>query len=182
MALPALKEVYDALEAEPMPRSAGIALSGTGRDFRERVKTVMDGIETAFQRWSFQMITRRRGLEQSTREYIGAGADRASVLHDLATLQNQIERGIEIRQERLSVFEREAEDVQADISKNSIENARFFRKQARKFATLSQKEIQMRESFRLFLTTLQADIDPDARGGPKFDNADELLAFLHSQV
>jgi hypothetical protein len=66
------------------------------------------------------------------------------------------------------------------IQSTSPDAARHMRKQFKRVEIIRQNLIDAYETFRDMLLAVEWDYDPDARGGPSFDNAQDLLAYLHT--
>jgi hypothetical protein len=177
MALPALKDVYETLDAAPaLPSMA----AEPNQDFRRYIAGITDRFERDVQRWRFEIGSQLRALERSAREYVEAGADPRAVAEDLRGLQDHLGAGIEARYAVLESFRAIVDEAEATIARASMQDAKFFRKQTRRYVDLVEKEIEARENFRLALTLLRADLDPDARGGPVFDSAAAVIERLRA--
>jgi hypothetical protein len=60
--------------------------------------------------------------------------------------------------------------------------ARFLRKLQKRLLKAETNFINALVDYYYFLLALRAEHDPDARGGPSFDNPDDLAAYLREQL
>ncbi|MCJ2140064.1 hypothetical protein [Methylobacterium sp. E-066] len=57
-----------------------------------------------------------------------------------------------------------------------------YSKRQRRLTDIGQRFLANGKEFALFLRALRAELDPETRGGPTFDNADDLEAYLLGAV
>lgn len=176
MALPALREAYEVLEAAPAPPR----IDTTHReDFRERIMRIEKGFAAAVAAWQSQLVSIRAPLKQSFEEFFALSPNKAEALSGLRELIADIEAGSIIREDLLKKHEARFQEDERLIARTSMEDARFFRKSARRFLELQRSEYMARVNFQEFLFVLLYDHDPDAqRIGPAYNDADGLLAAL----
>lgn len=68
----------------------------------------------------------------------------------------------------------------ARLRRLSPDAARFFRRQIKRADAIRQKQWEAYSRFRDAMLAIQWDFDPEAHGGPGFDDAEDLIAFLHA--
>lgn len=89
------------------------------------------------------------------------------------------ERGL---RREAQVLRRLKRDVERDLKEASPQDVGTVRRLNGKLLAIAEDFHSEGKDFALFLRALRAEIDPEARGGPTFDNPDALEAYLLSAV
>lgn len=100
-------------------------------------------------------------------------------LRDANTILELYEKNIKNEVRAVEKVKKQIERERKRLS--PADQVAFNRKQGR-IADLGQRFLESGKEFALFLRTLRAELDPDTRGGPTFENPDDLEAYLLGAV
>ena len=180
MGLPLLKEAFEAVQAASIPlelnspESAGEMLGVITRIVARSERKVVD--------WDNQASKMMRDISQQTKDYLSSGESPEEIVLDLEKLKSEVE----LRQEKTVSLSNTSRAIADRSSKSENDflfgNSDLFLSYTHRMHVLMDRDIEIGSRLLDFLTITIADIDPDARGGPSFDNADDLIAYLHRQI
>lgn len=171
----AFKEAYDVLNAAPSPPSIDASPS---RSFREAITRIERGFARDVATWRVELLKLREAVKKSFEELIRLSED---IRRPLDQLQDLIQFSGEMLDQREALYKKISEEftTEADrLAATSLDDARAFRKSLRRYLDSVAEEYDGRASFYRFLKQLHADHDPEARGGPTFTDAHDLIAYL----
>jgi phosphoglycolate phosphatase-like HAD superfamily hydrolase len=157
------------------------ALGGEGGRPREEIIRTVKGFETAVAQWRADMLGVQ---ERLTDMYKGlASISMAAAVSQEPTGLDEFIDVVdkEIEAERLALDQSGLSTRQtvATIAKVSSDNARFAKKMLKRVDEAGADQHNARVDFYHFLLRLRAEYNPDYRGGPTFESADDLIADLH---
>jgi hypothetical protein len=158
--------------------SKALAIASDLRDF-ERIVSRAEPETLAWR--ARTMAGLRAGREQlhETEQSISREAIAEILLPELSRIQDELaaaRAGIAVPFDERPEVARTYDHI-AGISP---EVARLIRKQFRRIEVIRQNLLDSYEVFSEFLLALEWDFDPAARGGPAFDNPDDLIARLNA--
>src|SRR4029077_3240841 len=171
----AFKQAYDVLNAAPSPPSIGASPS---QSFRDSIRQIERGFAHDVATWRVELLKLREAVKKSFQGLIELSGD---VREPLDQLRDLIQFSGEMLDQREALYKKTSEELTAEadrLAAVSLDDARAFRKSLRRYLDLVAEEYDSRASFYRFLKQLHADYDPDARGGPTFSNAEDLIAYL----
>jgi hypothetical protein len=185
MALPALKSAMDTFAESPTDSTMGRMIPRpSSADYRQGLAKQVDAFARHVADWRSRTLIVRRDLDIGYRAFAKMASPDAiqAMLRGLEEFAAVIDGLIVQSQEGLDRAKKEQDQLIAEMARYAPDDARFTRKMARKLRDIAILEHNERVDFYYFLLSLQAEFDPEARGGPAFDKAEDLLAFLHSQT
>ena len=179
MGLPLLREAFDSIEAAAVipPR----APANDASEFRSRLLRDTENLEKADIEFRITSNRQMNAVEIAVRQYISAGADVAEIIADLESFRDEVHDGIIELQDVIQNLQIEAKHLGKNIAEQDTSDGRFFRKQFRKAVIHLQNFLATRQKNIDRLTVLLAEIDPEARGGPTFEGAEDLVSYLRQQ-
>ena len=130
------------------------------------------------------MLIVQQGLAHMYEDLL-ALLERTAIDDQLARLDEFIEHvDNEVDSERLALEQSRFSNRQviAAIMKRSSDNAHFVEKILKRLYEAGVAQHNARVYFYHFLVAQRAKHNPDYRGGPAFDNADDLIADLHKHA
>jgi hypothetical protein len=179
----ALRKAMETFAAAPQsPTDA--APPAPGHAQRENMLRSVKGFEEGVARWSADMLAVQQGLAHMY-EDVSALPDRTAVNDQLARLDEFIEHvDNAVESERLALEQSRFSNKQviAAMVKTSSDNAHFVKKLLKRLYEAGVAQHNARVDFYHFLLAQRAEHNPDYRGGPAFDNAEDLIADLHKHA
>jgi hypothetical protein len=106
----------------------------------------------------------------------------ADVLAHIDGLVEVVSKIIDDQKARLEAGRIETDRKIAKAASTDANAARLLRKLQKRLLKAETDFINALVDYYYFLLALRAEHDPDARGGPSFDNADDLAAYLREQL
>jgi hypothetical protein len=139
-----------------------------------------DEAEAALLRWKTRTSMNLREAEQKLREAAGEMTGE-QITGIVLPMLNDVLKAVRLAQESIRPLD-DRHDVQTSLQ--TLNRAPAAATQVRKFLKraeeIRQAQLVAYDDYFMRLYALQLDLDPEARGGPSFDNTDDLLAYLHS--
>jgi hypothetical protein len=181
MALPALKDlVLDAALTRPLalPLSgpAGpVGIADYARALPEFEALCRERIAHANSSRT-KLAVDIRNILKSSPELLG------DVLIHIDGFVEVVSRMIDDQKARLEVGRIETDRKIANAAAADRNAARLLRKLQKRLLKAETGFINALVDYYYFLLALRAEHDPDARGGPSFDNPDDLAAYLREQL
>ncbi|MHB8270072.1 hypothetical protein [Bradyrhizobium sp.] len=182
MALPALKDLVldDALTkplALPLSGSAAGPLS-----VADYAKALPEFEQLARERIAHSISSRTK-LAADIKNILSSSPELlADVLVHIDGLVEVVSRTINDQKARLEAARIETDQKIARAASADRNAARFLRKLQKRLLKAETDFINALVDYYYFLLALRAEHDPDARGGPSFDNPDDLAAYLREQL
>src|ERR1041385_1274463 len=161
-------------DAAPAPRHAQ----------RENMLRSVKRFEESVARWRADMLIVQQGLAHMY-EDLSALSDHTAINDQLARLDEFIEHVDDaVESERLALEQSRFSNRQviATMMKTSSDNAHFTKKLLKRLYEAGVAQHNARVDFYHFLLAQRAEHHPDYRGGPTFDNAEDLIADLHKHA
>jgi hypothetical protein len=155
-----------------------------GQEQRENLLRTVKRFEESVARWRADMLIVQQGLAHMN-EDLSALPDNTAINDQLARLDDFIEQVDEaVESERLALEQSKFSNKQviATMMKTSSDNAHFAKKILKRLYEAAVAQHNARVDFYHFLVAQRAEHNPDYRGGPAFDNAEDLIADLHKHA
>ena len=118
-------------------------------------------------------------------EDLSALPERTAINDQLSRLDafiEQVDGAVEAERLALEQSRFSNKQVVATMMKTSSDNAHFAKKFLNRLYEAGVAQHNARVDFYHFLLAQRAEHNPDYRGGPTFDNADDLIADLHKHA
>jgi hypothetical protein len=179
----ALRKAMETFAAAPQ-QPADAAPAAPGHQQRENMLRSVKRFEESVVRWRADMLIVQQGLAHMY-EDLAALADKTAINDQLARLDEFITHvDNEVESERLALEQSRFSNRQviATIMKTSSDNAHFTKKLLKRLYEAGVAQHNARVDFYHFLLAQRAEHNPDYRGGPTFDNAEDLIADLHKHA
>jgi hypothetical protein len=179
----ALRQAMDTFAAAPQSPTDD-ASAAPGHKQREVMLRSVKGFEENVARWRADLLIVQQALAHMY-EDLSALADSTALNDQLARLDEFIEHvDNEVESERLALEQSRFSNKQviATIMKKSSDNAHFTKKLLKRLYQAGVAQHNARVDFYHFLLAQRAEHNPDYRGGPAFDNAEDLIADLHKHA
>ena len=180
MGLPLLKEAFQAVQAASLPLEPD-ASESTG-ELLGMLARIATRSERNVAEWDNQASRLTRDIPHAVKEYLSSGGKPEEIASDLERLKMEVES----RHDKIVALSDQAHMIFDQDNRSGYDflfgDAELFISHARRMNALMDKDIAIGSELLDFLTITIADIDPDARGGPSFDNVDDLIAYLHGQI
>jgi hypothetical protein len=179
----ALRKAMETFAAAPQqPTDAAPAVPGHQQ--RENLLRTVKRFEESVARWRADMLIVQQGLAHMY-EDLSALPDNTAINDQLAKLDDFIEQVDDaVESERLTLEQGRFSNKQviAAMMKTSSDNAHFAKKLLKRLYEARVAQHNARVDFFHFLLAQRAEHNPDYRGGPTFDNAEDLIADLHKHA
>jgi hypothetical protein len=182
MALQALASAIDLFSA-PAADRPWAAVDSAGRETHEALKGYNTALADMILARKIKAIEQKNNINASFRAI--AKENPELVGQTLVQLRETIagfEALIENSKATLVSQQAEADALLAQAASVSVANARLARRAVNKFFELGDDLHNETVEFYYFLLALRAEYDPDARGGPSFDDPKALGDYLHEQM
>jgi hypothetical protein len=178
----ALRKAMETFAAAPQRPADGAPAVPGGQ--RENLLRSVKWFEESVARWRADMLIVQQGLAH-VYEDLSALPDSTAIGDELAGLDDFIEQVDEaVESERLALEQSRFSNKQviATLMKTSSDNAHFAKKILKRLYEAGVTQHNARVDFYHFLLAQRAEHNPDYRGGPAFDNAEDLIADLHKHA
>jgi hypothetical protein len=173
----ALQKAIETLAAAPKPFAlAGIA-AAPGAVQRQDILRNVRKFESDVAEWRTGMLVVQEGLTKMYRQ-LSELPPPGNTLPSLDEFIDQVEREVEAEALALERGDLGARQVVAALMKKSADNAQFAKKILKRLREAGIAQHNVRLKFLDFLIALRAEYDPDYRGGPTFERAEDLIADL----
>jgi hypothetical protein len=179
----ALRKAMETFAAAPQPPADG-APAVPGHAQRENMLRSVKRFEESVARWRADMLIVQQGLAHMY-EDLSALPDSSAINDQLARLDEFIEHvDNEVESERLALEQSRFSNRQVitTMMKTSSDNAHFLKKLLKRLYEAGVAQHNARVDFYHFLLAQRVEHNPDYRGGPTFDNAEDLIADLHKHA
>jgi hypothetical protein len=179
----ALRKAMETFVAAPQPPRDD-APAAPGHAQRENMLRSVKRFEESVARWRADMLIVQQGLAHMY-EDLSAVPDSSAIKDQFAGLDEFIEHvDNEVESERLALEQSRFSNKQviATMMKTSSDNAQFVKKLLKRLYEAGVTQHNARVDFYHFLLAQRAEHNPDYRGGPAFDNAEDLIAELHKHA
>lgn len=176
----ALRKAMETFAAGPQ-RPADGAPAVPGHQQRENMLRSVKRFEENVARWRADMLVVQQGLAHMYEDF-SALPDSTAINDQFARLDDFIGHvDNEVESERLALEQSRFSNRQAiaTMMKTSSDNAHFTKKLLKRLYEAGVAQHNARVDFFHFLLAQRAEHNPDYRGGPAFDNAEDLIADLH---
>jgi hypothetical protein len=181
MALPALK---DLLLDDALTRPLELPLSGSpaGPASVADYAKALPKFEQLCRDRVAHLISRRTKLASDIGNILSSSPELlGDVLTHIDGLVEVASKAIDDQKARLEAGRIETDRKIAKAASTDPNAARFLRKLQKRLLKAETGFINALIDYYYFLLALRAEHDPEARGGPSFNNADELAAYLREQ-
>jgi len=182
MALPALK---DLVLDEALTRPLALPLSGSpaGPASVADYASALPEFEQLSRERVAHLISSRTKLASEIGNILSSSPELlADVLAHIDGLVEAASKVIDDQKARLEAGRVETDRRIAKAASADANAASLLRKLQKRLLKAETDFINAVVDTYYFLLALRAEHDPDARGGPSFDNADELAAYLREQL
>ncbi len=182
MALPALKDLVldDALTQPLAPPSSG---SPAGPVSLAEYAKALPGFEQLSRERVAHLISSRTKLAVDIKNILNSSPELlAAVLIHIDGFVDVVSQTIADQKDKLEAGRIETDRKIAKTASADANAARFSRKLQKRLLKAETNFINALVDYYYFLLALRAEHDPDARGGPSFDNPDDLAAYLREQL
>jgi hypothetical protein len=179
----ALRKAMETFAAAPQ-QPADAAPAAPGHQQRENMLRSVKRFEESVAQWRADMLIVQQGLAHMY-EDLSALADSTATNDQFARLDEFIEHvDNEVESERLALEQSRFSNRQAiaTMMKTSSDNAHFTKKLLKRLYEAGVAQHNERVDFYHFLLAQRAEHNPEYRGGPAFDNAEDLIADLHKHA
>jgi hypothetical protein len=180
MSLQTLKRAFDHATILP-PEFDLVAAMAAVKSFQDFERAV-ERLETEAAAWRSQTIVDQINLRKVI-DTSAAGFPLEVVWPELEPLVERVidaaERGIEAHSTPIDKDPRFALPL-ARVRRLTPNVARYFKRMLKRADAVRQSQLSAYEHYRDAMLTIVWDYDPEARGGPSFDNAKDLIDYLHS--
>jgi hypothetical protein len=178
----ALRKAMETFAAAPQrPADGAPAVPGPQR---ENLLRTVKRFEESVARWRADMLIVQQGLAHMY-EDLSVLPDNTAINDQLAKLDDFIEQVDDaVESERLALEQSRFSNKQvvATLMKTSSDNAHFAKKILKRLYEAGVTQHNARVDFYHFLLAQRAERNPDYRGGPAFDNAEDLITDLHKHA
>lgn len=184
MGVPALQHAFDAFTNAPVPPELAPRPAETRVQLRDRMaKTVQEFGGQVF-RWRTRTYETLAQLRNAYAELAAKGDDPYSAASraELAALIERVGERLSQSKDLVSDAERQWRWALDPVEGIPAQEARFLRKQVRGALNQLADMHDNNVDFYYSLLALAAEYDPEARGGPTFDNAEDLVAYLRASA
>jgi hypothetical protein len=175
----ALAKAIQTFQAAPRP-----PLPDEGVAARDGIARVIKKFEEDVATWTAGMVVCRSALEGMFRDLATLKSDRLveEALRSIGSFIEAVDRDIET--ERLAIEQSDLRSRQAvaDVRKKSSDNAHFAQKMLKRVREAWVAQHNTKVDLYYFLLALRAEYDPDARGGPTFDDPEALGRYLREHA
>jgi hypothetical protein len=182
MVPPALKGlVLDEALTRPLvlPLSGGAAGLASAADYAKALPV----FEQLARERAAQFISSRAKLAVDIKNILSSSPElRASVLVHIDGFLEVVSQTIDDQKARLEVGRIETDLKIAKAASADANAAMLLRKLQTRLLKAEADYINALVDTYYFLLALRAEHDPDSRGGPSFDNPDDLAAYLREQL
>jgi hypothetical protein len=182
MALPALKDlVLDDTLTQPLalPLSGSPAGPASVADYAK----ALPEFEQLSRERVARLISGRTKLAVDIKNILSSSPELlADVLVHIDDLVEVASKVIDDQKARLEAGRIETDRKIAKAASVDRNAARFLRKLQKRLLKAETNFINTLVDYYYFLLALRAEHDPDARGGPSFDNPEDLAAYLREQL
>ena len=182
MAFPALKDlVLDDALTKPLalPLSGSLAGPASVADYAK----ALPGFEQLSQERVAHFISSRTKLAADIKNILSSSPELlADVLMHIDGLVEVASKVIDDQKARLEAGRIETDRKIAQAASADGNAAGSLRKLQTRLLKAEADFINALVEYYYFLLALRAEHDPDARGGPSFDNPDDLAAYLREQL
>jgi hypothetical protein len=182
MALQALTSAID-LFSTPTARQPWPAAGSVDREFREEMKVHIAKAMELLNEKRTSAIDQKRAIKAS---FKALAADSHQALQQGVAQLSETIRGFEalIEQSNAQMIlqQAEADASLARIAEVDVESAKLARGLGNKFFEIGGEFHNETVEFYYFLLALRAEYDPEARGGPSFDDPKALGDYLREQM
>lgn len=184
MALPALQSAIERFEAAPPAPSIANALSQAPEDPWNAIAHQVQAYANKIAQW-------RSGILLLQRHMWTDFTDLAKLVNEekLQSLLQSIESFIEVVDASLTDNKKALRQSELDIARTISElkrssptNAKFGRKQLQALFEAEKGAYEVRSGFYYFLLSLRAEVDPESKGGPTFDDPAALETYMREQI
>jgi hypothetical protein len=182
MALQALTSAIDLFSA-PAARQSWPAAGSIDRVFREEMKIHIVKATELLREKKTSAIDQKRAINAS---FKALAADSHHALRQgvvqLSETIRKFEALIEQNNAQMILQQAEADASLAHIAGVDVGSAKLARRLSNKFFEIGGEFHNETVEFYYFLLALRAEYDPDARGGPSFDDPKALSDYLREQM
>jgi hypothetical protein len=182
MALPALKDlVLDDALTKPL----ALPLSGSPAgpvNIADHAKALSEFEQLCRERVAHAIASRTK-LAVDIKNILSLSPELlADVLTHIDGLVEVVSKIIDDQKARLEAGHIETDRKIAKAASTDANTAEFLRELQTRLLKAEASFINALVEYYYFLLALRAEHDPDARGGPSFDNPDDLAAYLREQL
>jgi hypothetical protein len=182
MALPALKDlVLDDALIKPLalPSSGSPAGPASIADYAK----ALPAFEQLSRERVAHFISSRTKLADDIKNILSSSPELlAAVLNHIDGFLEVVSRTIDDQKAKLEAGRAEADRKIAQAASADGNAAELLRKLQTRLLEAETNFINALVDYYYFLLALRAEHDPDARGGPSFDNPDDLAVYLREQL
>jgi hypothetical protein len=179
----ALTKAIEMLAAAPQSPLSG-STAAPGQSQRDDVVRSVRRFEERVAQWRADMLIVQQGLALMYKS-LSDLPDHTAFNDQMSKLDEFIDHvDKEIESERLDLERSKLSNRQhiAGMMKSSSDSAHFMRKILKRLYEAGVEQHNARVDFYHFLLAQRAECNPDYRGGPTFDNAEDLIADLHKHA
>jgi len=177
----ALRKAIDTFSVAPQaPKEAAVGAAASREQMMRNVKR----FENEVAQWRSDMLMARSAMTDMCKSTLELRAPQLEqvLFASLDEFVELVDNEIEMERMDLEGSRFSSKQAIATIAKKSSDNAHLVQKLLKRIYDAGVERHNARVDFYRFLLELRAQYNPDYRGGPTFESADELIDDLHKNA